>query len=75
MLLNKNISVMQDSNNEDQYSETICNLTFNEDCKKEKVLIIGGGDLMQASCILKNYPTTEKIEICDWDPKVTTVCE
>lgn len=75
MLLNNNISVVQTQKNEDQYSENICKLTFDEDCKKEKVLIIGGGDLMQASCILKNYPQTEKIVVCDWDPQVTAVCE
>lgn len=75
MLLNNNISVTQNENNEDSYSETICRLTFDEESKKEKVLIIGGGDLMQASCIIKKYPQTEKIVVCDWDPQVTSVCE
>ena len=45
----------------------------NHDRKYEHVIIIGGGDLIIAANILKNYPNVKKVTVCDIDERVIEV--
>ena len=36
----------------------------------EQVIIIGGGDLLIATHILKNYPNVKKVTVCEIDERV-----
>lgn len=53
---------------EDNYTVDMQKLIVNE--KSENILIIGGGDLLIATYILKHYPNIKKITKCEIDNRV-----
>lgn len=57
----------------DNYTMDMTHGVLSKGVSSDKVLIIGGGDLIIAAYILKNYPEVKKLYVAEIDERVVEV--
>lgn len=57
----------------DNYTKEMTDNVVSKSKQYEHVMIIGGGDLVIAAYLLKNFPNVKKVTVCDIDERVIEV--
>lgn len=57
----------------DNYTKEMTENVVSKNKDYDHVMIIGGGDLIIAAYILKNFPKVKKVTVCDIDERVIEV--
>lgn len=71
LVLDDNVQISSDCLEDDNYTVDLVKLVLpKKNESHEHVIIIGGGDLIVATYILKEYPNIKKLTVCEIDARV-----